>query len=142
MDLLPPSRDAGRPLRPVIPIHPARPAEAAPGDCSGAEPIALRVIGRSMAPEFIEGDIVVIEPGGEASDGAYVLLQGPDGGWELRQLRHRPAAPGVAPGWQALLLDGSQPPLALAGPQSVAGVVIQRSRRNRGRSRSTTWYGP
>lgn len=129
-----------RPKRPVIPIHPAQPAEKAATDCSGAEPFALRVIGASMAPEFVDGDVVVIEPGGQSQDGAYVLVQLSNSSWELRLLRHRPAAPGAAPRWFAELLDGSRPPLELPGPQAVAGVVIQRARR--GRSRSTRWYLP
>lgn len=133
------NRHAQRPLRPVIPIHPAAATEA-DADCLAAEAFALRVIGASMAPEFVDGDIVVIEPGGLARDGAYVLVPLPDGSWELRLLRHRPAAPGVAAGWVAELLDGSRPALELPGPQAVAGVVIQRARRGRGRS--TRWYQP
>lgn len=122
-----------RPHRPVIPIHPASATEAAGTDCAGAESFALRVIGASMAPEFVDGDIVVIEPGGEAWDGAYVLVARPDAGWELRLLRRRPTALGNTAGWLAELLDGSQPPIELPGPQAVAGVVIQRARRGHGR---------
>lgn len=133
------NRRAEGPPRPIIPIHPA-PADETDADCSAAEAFALRVIGASMAPEFVDGDVVIIEPGGRARDGTYVLVQPADGSWELRRLRRRPGTSGEAPGWFAELLDGSQPPVELPGPQAVAGVVIQRARR--GRSDAVRWYSP
>ena len=42
----------------VIPI--VRPPADEPGDCSGAESFALMVLGDSMAPEFSEGEIVIV----------------------------------------------------------------------------------
>ena len=52
------------PARRTFPIQPERAGGEAfeGGDCSAAESFALRVIGTSMAPEFLEGDIVIIEP--------------------------------------------------------------------------------
>jgi Peptidase S24-like len=43
-------------------------SEAADGlpDCAGGESFALRVLGHSMAPEFNEGEIIIIEPEGLA----------------------------------------------------------------------------
>jgi phage repressor protein C with HTH and peptisase S24 domain len=32
--------------------------------CSGGEVFALRVLGNSMAPEFLDGEIVIVEPDG------------------------------------------------------------------------------
>jgi len=126
--------------RPVIPIRPvASAAQDDTLDCSGAEVFALRVLGTSMAPEFDDGDIVVIEPEGRVRDGAYVLVQLPREGWVLRRLR---AAPTAGPGdasWWVEVLDGSCPSTPLAGPEAVAGVVIQRARP--GRRRDTRWYG-
>ena len=55
-------------------------------DCSGAEVFALQVLGQSMAPEFEEGEIIVIEPDGALRDGSFVLAQ-LDGEWLFRQLR-------------------------------------------------------
>ena len=46
--------------------------------CSGAEPFALRVLGDSMAPEFADGDIIIVEPDGALHDGSFVLAR-PDG---------------------------------------------------------------
>ncbi len=39
----------------------------------GHDPFALRVLGDSMAPEFMEGHILIIEPDGEIKDGSYVF---------------------------------------------------------------------
>jgi SOS-response transcriptional repressor LexA len=55
--------------------------------CSGAESFALRVLGEDMAPEFHDGEIIVVEPGGAVKDGSYVLAQLDNGEWLMRQLR-------------------------------------------------------
>ena len=78
---------------------PASGATGLPDDsaCSGHEVFALRVIGTDMAPEFLDGEIIVVEPGGAVRDGSYVLAQvagewlfrqlcGHDGSWRLRAL--------------------------------------------------------
>lgn len=146
---------------PVIPIHAASvqpdPAAAAAGsDCSGSEPFALRVLGASMAPEFADGDIVIIEPDGPLHDGSFVLLALPDEGWVLRRLHCAPDGPAGAGGlvdgdaggatggaagrgWFVEVLDGSRAPRPLHDLQAIAGVVIQRARP--GRRRETRWYG-
>ena len=41
----------------------------------GAEPFALRVIGDTMAPEFKDGCIIIVDPEGVVSDGCFVLAQ-------------------------------------------------------------------
>jgi SOS-response transcriptional repressor LexA len=41
----------------------------------GGEPFALRVIGDTMAPEFMDGAIIVIDPSGVVKDGSYVLAR-------------------------------------------------------------------
>ena len=38
--------------------------------CSGGEVFALRVLGHDMAPEFNDGEIIVIEPDGLAVEGS------------------------------------------------------------------------
>ncbi len=103
--------------RRTIPIGPARDAAA---DCAGAEPFALRVLGDSMAPEFVDGDVIVVEPEGLATDGSYVVAQLPDG-WSLRQLRRADA------GWLLCTGDGREPPVAIPDLSSIRGVVIQKS---------------
>ena len=63
----------------TIPIVPVAHDET--GDCAGAEPFVLMVLGDSMAPEFAEGEIIVVEPEGLASDGSFVVAAAaPDGG--------------------------------------------------------------
>lgn len=95
-------------------------AQAAEGECAGAEPFALLVLGDSMAPEFADGDVIVVEPDGLASDGAFVVAQ-IDDGWSLRQLVRCEA------GWQLRTLDASCPPHAIDDLASIRGVVIQKS---------------
>jgi hypothetical protein len=135
-----PAAGSSATARLVIPIRPAAGAAQENAlDCSGTEVFALRVMGASMAPEFEDGDIVVIEPEGRVRDGAYVLVQLPREGWVLRRLRAAPAAGPDRAGWWVEVLDGSSPSAPLPGPEAVAGVVIQRARP--GRRRETRWYG-
>ncbi len=54
-------------------------------DCAGGESFALMVVGHSMAPEFLEGEIILIEPEGLAKDGSYVLAWNHNE-WTFRQL--------------------------------------------------------
>lgn len=136
-DVLSGSEVLGANPRRTIPILPQGEGAAA-GDCSAAESFALRVIGDSMAPEFLDGDIVIIEPEGLAREGSYVLVQWPGLGWVLRQLGRQMRPEGGAD-WMLQVLDGSEPVLVIPGPQVVRGVVIQRSRR--GRPRQVKWYG-
>ncbi|CAG1010272.1 DNA polymerase V [Burkholderiales bacterium] len=105
--------------RKVIPIAPA-PVEPE-GDCSGAEPFALMVLGDSMAPEFADGEIIIVEPDGIATDGSYVVAQ-VEGEWTMRQLAR------TEDGWELRALDPAYPATAIAGLDAVRGVVIQKSR--------------
>jgi SOS-response transcriptional repressor LexA len=108
--------------RRIVPIVPA--ASVAEGDCAGAEPFALMVLGDSMAPEFSDGDVIVVEPEGLAGDGAYVVAEVHDG-WTLRQLVKADG------GWQLRALDATYPPTAIADLATIRGVVIQKSRPGR-----------
>jgi SOS-response transcriptional repressor LexA len=96
-------------------------------DCSGAEPFALMVLGDSMAPEFVEGEVIVVEPEGLASDGSFVVAQ-VEGDWMLRQLVRGEG------GWRLSALNPAYPPAAIADLSPVRGVVIQKSRPGRRRS--------
>jgi hypothetical protein len=100
-------------------------------------------MGVSMAPEFADGDIVVIEPGGAVQEGSYVLAELPREGWVLRQLVRSPGGgpakpPDEGDGWWLQVLDASSPAWPLASLQDLAGVVIQRARP--GRRKETRWY--
>jgi SOS-response transcriptional repressor LexA len=117
--------------RPRIPILPAAGTQgsASPTEhaCSGAESFALMVLGDSMAPEFAEGDIVIIEPEGFATDGSYVLAFWQDE-WIFRQLAR------ADDGWRLRALNPAYPDIALPSLDAVRGVITQKSRPGRRRA--------
>ena len=93
------------------------------GACSGSESFALRVLGDDMAPEFLEGNIIIIEPDGALKDGSFVLAQLADE-WIFRQLRRSGEA------WSLRALNPQRtdlPELALTDLSAVRGVVIQKA---------------
>jgi len=105
------------------------PAPAAPlnetddAGCSGGESFALRVLGDDMAPEFNEGEIIIIEPDGALKDGSFVLARHADG-WIFRQLCRRGEA------WALHALNPARTDLRdlpLADLSAVHGVVIQKA---------------
>lgn len=92
-------------------------------DCRSGELYALRVLGDDMAPEFRHGEIIVVEPDGQARDGSFVLAELASGaslrqlcrsgdGWALRTLAPPPGAAALQP---------------LPDLQCVRGVVIQKA---------------
>ncbi len=95
-----------------------RPEDSPVSDCSGAEPFALRVIGQSMAPEFAEGEVIVVEPDGALRDGSYVVALS-QGEWTLRQLVARDGR------WWLHPLNPAWADAPLDDPAAVRGVVIQ-----------------
>jgi SOS-response transcriptional repressor LexA len=109
--------------RPLIPIRAADAAQS----CASGESFALMVLGDSMSPEFNEGDIVVIEPEGLATDGSFVLARHADE-WIFRRLQRTEA------GWALAALHPAYPPILLADLGCVRGVIIQKSRPGRRRA--------
>jgi len=113
---------------PVVPAGPAGAAEsvsdAALDHCSGAESFALMVLGDSMEPEFVEGDIIIIEPEGLATDGSYVMAW-LDDEWIFRQLRK------TATGWNLCPLNPSYPSASIPDLAGIKGVIIQKSKPGR-----------
>jgi DNA polymerase V len=55
------------------------------GGCGSSEPFALRVIGDDMAPEFEDGHIIIVDPGGQLKTGCFVVARA-EGDVVLRQL--------------------------------------------------------
>ncbi len=93
------------------------------GACSGSESFALRVLGDDMAPEFLDGNIIIIEPDGALKDGSFVLAQLADE-WLFRQLRRSGDA------WSLRALNPQRtdlPELPLTDLSAVRGVVIQKA---------------
>lgn len=105
---------------------PPAPVAAAPDDdagCSGGESFALRVLGDDMAPEFLEGDIIIVEPDGALKDGCFVLAQCA-GEWTFRQLVRRGESWWLHP-FNPARTDLSD--VLLPGLSAVHGVVIQKA---------------
>jgi SOS-response transcriptional repressor LexA len=88
--------------------------------CSGGESFALRVIGDSMAPEFHDGEIIIVEPDGAVAAGCFVLAK-LEGEWTFRQLLRR------GEGWCLHALNPAYIDHPLPDLTAVHGVVIQKS---------------
>jgi len=94
------------------------------GGCSELEPYALRVVGDSMAPEFWDGCIIIVEPGGAARHDSFVVVDH-DGETVFRQLQIENGRRFLKP------LNAGYPLIELAGKFSIRGVVVQRAGRRR-----------
>jgi len=95
------------------------------GNCSASEPFALRVIGDDMAPEFRDGQILIVDPGGRVTSGSYVIARRGD---ELifRQLLIEQNE------WILHALDPALGDIPLTNRVAdIVGVVSQRSGRRR-----------
>ena len=86
-----------------------------------------------MAPEFAEGDVIVIEPDGLATERRFVLARH-DGRMDLPPAGRLGRRLAVAPPEPALPVT-----VDLADLSAVRGVVIQRT--TPGNRKSTTRYG-
>ena len=92
--------------------------------CAENEPFALRVLGDSMQPEFMDGVVIVIDPAGAMRDGSYVIATHND---ELifRQLRIHEDKYFLQP------LNDLYDTVEISGLDVVAGVVSQQAGRRR-----------
>jgi DNA polymerase V len=90
----------------------------------GGEPFALRVIGDTMAPEFMDGAIIVIDPSGVVKDGSYVLARHNDE-YIFRQLIF-----GEGVYYLKTLADGHEP-IEIPDLVAVEGVIIQQGARRK-----------
>ncbi len=109
-----------------IPVRPAPTEEdLATSACSSGEPYALMVLGDSMAPEFMEGEIIVIEPEGLAKDGSYVIAWANEE-YIFRQLVQH------AEGWMLKPLNPIYPNIPVEDiKETVKGVVILKKQPGR-----------
>lgn len=110
--------------RKVIPIQSTPDERTEIGSCAEAEPYALRVIGDSMAPEFLDGQVVVVDPAMIARTGAYVICDYA-GETLLRQFVVDERGTMLRP------LNAAYPTITLLGGYRVRGVVAQRAGRRR-----------
>ena len=92
------------------------------GGCgTDADVFALLVMGESMTPEVEDGDVIIVEPGGAAKAGSFVLALS-DGQWIFRQWRLQ------GQGWWLCPLHCGFPRVELADLALIRGIVIQKSR--------------
>jgi hypothetical protein len=119
-----------------IPVVAAsRPEETAPESaCSETELVALMVLGDSMAPEFVEGEILVIETGAPAGNGAYVVGTANDE-FIFRQLMRDEQG-----GWSLHALNPAYPDIAISSLDGIKGVV--RHKKKPGSRKSVKYYAP
>ena len=92
--------------------------------CAGGEPFALQVIGNSMAPEFPDGCVVIVEPDGPIKNGSYVVANTEEE-VVLRRVRIEHGK------WWLEALNSDYPNMPSSGPESIRGLVIQRAGHRR-----------
>ena len=92
--------------------------------CKENEPFALSVLGDSMIPEFVEGHIIIIEPGGVVENGSYVFAVYEDE-YIFRQLLIEKGQYFLKP------LNDKYPTLKISGLDAVKGVITQRAGKRR-----------
>lgn len=102
-------------------------------NCDGKELVALMVLGDSMEPEFVEGEILVIEMGAPATDGAYVI------GWANEEHIFRQLRRDTQGGWQLHALNPAYPDIALSGLDEIKGVITHKKKP--GSRKSVKYYG-
>jgi len=90
-------------------------------NCASSEPYALMVLGDSMEPEFVEGEIIVIEPDGLVKDGSFVIA------WHKEEYIFL-QVPIQDCKWYSNLLNAAYPTEEFPGPSAVKGVVIQKKK--------------
>ena len=99
------------------------PEDASTGsNCSGNELVALMVLGDSMAPEFVEGEVLVIEMGVPAVDGSFVIA------WVNEEHIFRQLGRDAAGGWRLHALNPAYPEIALTGLDAIKGVVTHKQK--------------
>ncbi|MCG6886700.1 MAG: S24 family peptidase [Proteobacteria bacterium] len=99
------------------------PDEEASG-CASAEPFALQVIDDSMEPEFKKDCLIIIDPEGLATDGAYVLAT-VENGYIFRQLRVEAGKYFIQPLNDAYMHEKREVAIT-----DIKGVIIQQAAPN------------
>ena len=100
--------------------------------CAGKDPVALMVLGDSMEPEFIEDEILVIEPDSPVKDGSYVI------GWLNKECILRQLKGDAEGGWYLHPLNPAYPDAAISSWDAIRGLVTQKSKP--GRRKSVKFY--
>jgi DNA polymerase V len=104
-------------------VSAAAQADAPTGSsCSGKDMVALMVLGDSMVPEFVEGEILVIEPYLPAMDGSFVI------GWLNEEYIFRQLQRNEQGGWRLHALNPAYPDAAISGLDTIRGVVTHKKK--------------
>jgi DNA polymerase V len=101
--------------------------------CSGSDPVALMVLGDSMEPEFVEGEIIVIEMDGHVTDGSYVLA------WHNEEYIFRQVIK-RDDGWVLHALNPGYPDAPIASLDAIKGVITLKKKP--GSRKSVKYYIP
>ena len=109
--------------------------EQSGSSCDGTEIVALMVLGDSMQPEFIEGEILVIEMGAPATEGYFVIAEVAQEDFIFRQLQRDAKG-----GWLLHALNPAYPDVAIAGLGTIKGVVTHKKKP--GSRKSVKYYLP
>lgn len=95
-----------------------------------SEPYALRVVGDSMSPEFVDGHIIIVDPSLGACHEVYVVIEF-NSEILFGQYRQENGSQWI------YYLNTNYTPIELTTAYEVKGVVVQRST---GRRRETKYY--
>ncbi|MFA6119938.1 MAG: S24 family peptidase [Sideroxydans sp.] len=124
-----------KPINIPVVAAPSQPEAETESNCSGNELVALMVLGDSMQPEFNEGEILVIEMGRPATDGAFVIAEVAKDDFLFRQLKR-----GEQGGWVLHALNSTYPDSPISGLEIIKGVVIHK--RNARSRKTVKFYVP
>ncbi len=101
-------------------------------ECSYNELYPLQVLDDSMAPEFPEKCVIVIEPAEVCATGAYVVAEAEDDRWFRRFVRDEAGSE------RLVALNGGYPTIELKkGEYKIVGVIVQCNN-----GRKVTHYKP
>lgn len=94
-------------------------------DVKGENIFALRVVGDSMEPEFIEGDIIIIDPHVTPNPGDYVIAKNDEGEATLKQLKQYGGIQVLHP------LNPKYPDIELSESRQhvIVGKVVEKKKR-------------
>ncbi|TNC99608.1 MAG: phage repressor [Gallionellaceae bacterium] len=123
-----------KPINIPVVTAPTQQDDMGESNCSGNELVALMALGDSMEPEFIEGEILVIEMGAPATDGYFVIGTANEE-FIFRQLKRNEQG-----GWLLHALNPVYPDIAISGLDTLKGVVTHKKKP--GSRKSVKYYVP
>ena len=93
------------------------------------EPYALRVIGNSMSPEFMDGNIIIVDPAYPVSSGVYAVIE-TGTGMDNREVIFGQLFLNEGQ-WSLCFMNQEFAPIELDSGFTVKGVVTQKNARRR-----------